>query len=239
VAAAAAAPPRQRGLRRRVIRLPLITPRASRLFLGLLTPVYGRIAGAMVESLRNETVVRSDAALAAFAIRPRGLTEAIERALVNEDLEFAETRWSDAMPEAPSARWGGVAFRQRMVTSRVVQVSCKPTEAFAPVQRIGGPTGWYAMNWFWRLRGLADTIGGGVGLRRGRRDPHHLRVGDAVDFWRVERIEPGRVVLDGETVSADLLLVVPPHRPPAPVQQARSSSTSSMSSSGATFAIEP
>jgi uncharacterized protein YbjT (DUF2867 family) len=185
---------RQRGLRRRVIRLPLITPRASRLFLGLLTPVYGRIAGAMVESLRNETVVRGDAALAAFPIRPRGLTEAIERALVNEDLEFAETRWSDAVPDAPSARWGGVAFRQRRVVSRVVQVSCRPTEAFAPIQRIGGPTGWYAMNWFWPMRGLADTIGGGVGLRRGRRDPHHLRVGDAVDFWRVERIEPGRLL---------------------------------------------
>jgi hypothetical protein len=65
---------------------------------------------------------------------------------------------------------------------------------FRPIERIGGDTGWYAMNWFWRLRGRLDRVRGGVGLRRGRRDPHRLRTGDAVDFWRVETVEPGRVV---------------------------------------------
>ena len=89
---------RQRGLRRRLVWLPVLTPRACRFCLGLLTPVYGQVAGAMVDSLRNETVVRTDAALRAFRVRPRGLTEAIARALVNEDREFAETRWSDALP---------------------------------------------------------------------------------------------------------------------------------------------
>src|ERR1700730_8529562 len=92
---------RQRGLHRRVVRMPLITPRASRVLLGLLTPVYGRVAAAMVESLRNETIVTSQAAHAAFTIRGRGLSAAIERALVNEDQEFAETRWSDALPHEP------------------------------------------------------------------------------------------------------------------------------------------
>ena len=70
----------------------------------------------------------------------------------------------------------------------------EPEEAFKPIQRIGGSTGWYAANWFWRLRGLLDTLRGGVGLRRGRRDPQDLRDGDTVDFWRVERLEKGRLM---------------------------------------------
>jgi hypothetical protein len=69
-----------------------------------------------------------------------------------------------------------------------------PEEAFSSIQRIGGTTGWYAADWFWRLRGLLDTLRGGVGLRRGRRDPYDLRVGDTVDFWRVEQLEPGRLL---------------------------------------------
>jgi uncharacterized protein YbjT (DUF2867 family) len=185
---------RQRGLRRCVIRAPFITPGTSRLLLGLLTPVYGRIAGAMVDSLRNETVVTSPAVDGAFAVRTRGLSAAIERALVNEDREFAETHWSDALPAQQPLRWGGLAFGRRLVASRAVRVEREPEEAFAPIQRIGGSTGWYGANWFWRLRGLLDTLRGGVGLRRGRRHPSELRVGDTVDFWRVERLESGRVL---------------------------------------------
>jgi uncharacterized protein YbjT (DUF2867 family) len=185
---------RQRGLRRRVVRTPLITPRASRLLLGLLTPVYGHVAAAMVDSLRNETIVTSTAADAAFTVGRRGLSAAIERALVNEDREFAETHWSDALPAQRPLRWGGLPFGRRLVASRVVRVERKPEEAFAPIQHIGGSTGWYAANWFWQLRGLLDTLRGGVGLRRGRRHPHELRVGDTVDFWRVERLESGRVL---------------------------------------------
>jgi uncharacterized protein YbjT (DUF2867 family) len=185
---------RLRGLRRRVLRTTLITPRASRIFLGLLTPVYGRVAAAMVDSLRNETIVTSPPAHAAFTARQRGLSAAIERALANEDQEFAETHWSDALAPRPPARWGGLPFGRRLVASRVVRVERRPEEAFAPIQRIGGSTGWYASNWFWRLRGFIDTLRGGVGLRRGRRDPHDLRVGDTVDFWRVERLESGRLL---------------------------------------------
>jgi uncharacterized protein YbjT (DUF2867 family) len=185
---------RQRGLRRRVVRVPVITPRASRVLLGLLTPVYGRIAAAMVESLRNETIVTRPPAHPAFTAPGRGLSAAIERALVNEDQEFAQTRWSDALPQQRPSRWGGLAFGRRLVASRAVRVSRAPADAFAPIQRIGGSTGWYAADWFWRLRGFLDTLRGGVGLRRGRRDPYDLRVGDTVDFWRVECLEPGRLL---------------------------------------------
>jgi uncharacterized protein YbjT (DUF2867 family) len=185
---------RQRGLRRRLIAVPLLSPRASRLMLGLLTPVYGRVAGAMVESLRNETVVNTSHASQTFAVRPRGLSEAIARALINEDREFAETRWSDSFAPGQPLRWSGLAFRRRLVASRAVHVDRLPECAFEPVRRIGGETGWYANDRFWTLRGLLDTLRGGVGLRRGRRDRIDLRVGDTVDFWRVERVEQDRLL---------------------------------------------
>ncbi len=185
---------RQRGLRRGVLRMPLITPRASRALLSLLTPVYGRVAAAMVDSLRNETIVTSTAAEQAFTVSRRGLAAAIERALVNEDRELAETHWSDALPGGRPLPWGGLPVRRHIVASRAVRVGGEPDEAFVPIQRIGGATGWYAANWFWRLRGALDRLRGGVGLRRGRRDPDDLRVGDAVDFWRVERLERGRLL---------------------------------------------
>jgi uncharacterized protein YbjT (DUF2867 family) len=185
---------RQRGLRRRLIAVPFLSPGASRLVLGLLTPVHGRVAGAMVESLRNETVVNTSHAVRTFAVRPRGLSESIARALVNEDREFAQTRWSDSFAPGQPLRWSGLTSGRRLVTSRAVHVDRPPECAFEPVQRIGGETGWYANNRFWMVRGLLDTLRGGVGLRRGRRDEVDLRIGDTVDFWRVERVEQDRLL---------------------------------------------
>jgi uncharacterized protein YbjT (DUF2867 family) len=185
---------RQRGLRRRLIRVPLLSARVSRFCLGLITPVYGRVAAAMVESLRNETVVHTAAALEAFPIRPRGLKDSVARALVNEDRDFAETRWSDALARAQPLRWRGIAFGRRLVSSRVIHVGRPPAYAFDPLKRIGGRTGWYACDWFWKARGLLDSLRGGVGLRRGRRDHVDLRVGDTIDFWRVERLESDRLL---------------------------------------------
>jgi uncharacterized protein YbjT (DUF2867 family) len=186
---------RQRNLRRRVLPMPVRTGRAWRLFLGVLTPTHGRVASTMLDSLRNETVVSDPAAREAFAVKPRGLPEAIERALTSEDHEFADTSWRDVLSEAPSSRWGGIQIRRRMVTSRVERVEALPHQVFAPIQRIGGHTGWYGVDWFWRLRGRLDELRGGDGMRRGRRDPHTIRVGDRIDFWRVERVEPDRRLL--------------------------------------------
>ncbi len=186
---------RQRNLRRRVLTMPAGTARGWRLFLGVLTPTHGRVAAAMLDSLRNETVVSDPAAREAFAVKPRGLPEAIQWALTSEDHEFADTSWRDVLPEAPSSRWGGIQIRRRMVTSRVEPVQALPHEVFAPIQRIGGQAGWYGVDWFWRLRGRLDELRGGDGMRRGRRDPHILHVGDRIDFWRVERVEPDRRLL--------------------------------------------
>jgi hypothetical protein len=175
--------------------MPVVSARAARAFLPVMIPGYGRIAASMVESLRNETVVQDRAAREVFSIEPRGLAEAINHALAAEDREFAELRWSDAIASDVAIRWGGVPFGRRMVSSRVVRVPARGVDAFAPIQRIGGPTGWYGADWFWRLRGLLDRLRGGVGLRRGRRHPHQLQPGDTIDFWRVERLDPGRRLL--------------------------------------------
>lgn len=184
---------RQCGLHRWMISVPVLTPRLSSLWLGLVTPVYARIGRKLVDSLRNPTLVRDPKALAVFGIRPRGLQEAISRALINEDHEFAQTRWSDSLSSAgePSS-WGGVHLGTRIVDSRAVHVSAPPAAAFAPIRRIGGTSGWYFANFLWWFRGSLDLLVGGVGLRRGRRDPQYVAPGDALDFWRVEDFEPDR-----------------------------------------------
>ena len=182
---------RLRGLRRVMIPVPVLTPRLSSLWLGLVTPLYARIGRKLVESICHPTVVRDTAALEAFDVRPRSCRQALAEALRNEDEELAVTRWSDALSSSGSApSWGGERVGSRLVDSRCVDVAVAPGVAFGPIQRIGGKTGWYYADWLWRLRGLIDLLLGGVGVRRGRRDPETLRVGDALDWWRVEEIRP-------------------------------------------------
>lgn len=185
---------RQRGLNRWFISVPVLTPRLSSLWLGLVTPVYARVGRALVDSLRNETVVRDNRARTAFGVRPLGVSEAMSRALVNEDRAFAATRWSDAVSAARRASWGGVRFGSRLVDARRLEVPCTAAQAFAPIRRIGGETGWYHADLLWRLRGWLDLMFGGPGLRRGRRDPEQLLPGDTLDFWRVEAVEPNRLL---------------------------------------------
>jgi uncharacterized protein YbjT (DUF2867 family) len=184
---------RQRGLRRWLISVPVLSPRLSSLWLGLVTPVYASVGRKLVDSLRNPTIVTDDSARKEFEIRPRGLKDAIARALVNEDQEFSETRWSDALSASRGVRtWGGVRFGNRIVDTRLVHVDADPHHAFLPIQRIGGDNGWYYANFLWTLRGWIDLICGGIGRRRGRRDPENLRVGEVLDWWRVESFEPDR-----------------------------------------------
>jgi hypothetical protein len=184
---------RQCGLRRWMIPVPVLTPRLSSLWLGLVTPIYARVGRKLIESMRNPTLVRDKSALTAFNIRPMGLRQSVERALHNENLEYAATFWSDALSSSGKpASWGGVRFGTRLVDSRTAYVSVPPALAFAPIQRIGGGNGWYFANFLWQIRGFLDLLAGGVGLRRGRRDPYALAAGDALDFWRVESVEPDR-----------------------------------------------
>jgi len=187
---------RQRRLRRLMIPVPVLTPRLSSLWLGLVTPLYARIGRKLVDSMRFPTVVEDPSALEVFPLRPAGYREAITAALWREDDRMARTRWSDALSSmGPAAGWGGVRFGSRLVDSRSVHVAVTPAAAFAPIRRIGGSTGWYYGNWLWRLRGWIDLVAGGAGMRRGRADEDLLCVGDTLDCWRVEAFEPDRRLL--------------------------------------------
>jgi len=184
---------RQRVLKRVMISVPLLTPRLSSLWLGLVTPVYARVGRELIEGLKNRSVVTDPAALAVFPIRPAGLRDAIARAIRCEDRAFAFTRWSDARSSGGEPPLPGEArFGHKLVDARQVHVDVDADRAFVPIATIGGDHGWYFATWLWRIRGVIDLMMGGVGMRRGRRDPSAPAVGDALDFWRVEAYEPGR-----------------------------------------------
>lgn len=185
---------RQRNLRRLMIPVPVLTPRLSSLWLGLVTPLYARVGRTLVESMRHPTVVHDRSAEKLFpTIRPFSASEAIARALRNEDREMAETRWSDALAVVGQHQsYGGERVGNRLLDSRSIYVDVPPWAAFTPIRRIGGDTGWYFANFLWVIRGWMDILAGGVGMRRGRRDPDQLRVGDVVDWWRVEALTPDR-----------------------------------------------
>jgi uncharacterized protein YbjT (DUF2867 family) len=182
---------RQVGLHRLIIPVPVLSPGLSSLWLGLVTPLYARVGRRLIDSVRHDTVVKDDRALRDFDIRPRGLRDAIACALAWEDQEYARTRWSEALSSAGDPKsWGGVRSGRRLIDCRRIHVKVDPVAAFAPIERIGGKTGWYHADWLWRLRAVVDRIFGGVGMRRGRPHPQKLKPGDALDFWRVEAVEP-------------------------------------------------
>ncbi|MEZ4572471.1 MAG: SDR family oxidoreductase [Thermomicrobiales bacterium] len=186
---------RQRNLGRRIIPVPFLSPGISSLWLGLVTPVYARVGRHLVDSLRHDTVVTSERARQLFDIRPRSASEAIARALSNEDREYAMTRWSDALSSSgATTSYGGKSFGSRIVDSRSLRVRTSPEKAFRPISRIGGSAGWYYGNILWRLRGFFDLLVGGPGLRRGRRHASQMRPGDTVDFWRVEEFDAGHLL---------------------------------------------
>ena len=182
---------RQRGLRRWLIPVPLLTPRLSSLWLGLTTPVYARVGRELVDGLRTPTVVSDAAARTALPVRPLGLRQAIARAIEEEDAGFASISWSeDALSAGTALRWGGVRISTRLIHSCAADLPVAPAAAFVPIRRIGGDNGSYYGDWIWRLRGLVDRLLGGVGMNRGRRDNEHLAEGDVLDCWRVDAYEP-------------------------------------------------
>ena len=183
---------RQRNLRRWILRVPLLSLSLSSRWLTLITPVYASIGRCLIESVRNPSVVRIPAALKAFDIRPMGITRAIARALTNQDHDGAQTRWSDARARVGGFRGQPQPARDLLINKQITRVPVPCSQAFAPIRRIGGRTGWYFGNGMWRMRGLIDLMMGGVGMRRGRPDPEIPFPGSTLDFWRVESHEPGR-----------------------------------------------
>jgi len=184
---------RQRGLRRLLIPVPVLTPRLSSLWLALVTPRYSKVGRKLIDGLKNPTVVTDRAALDDFPIRPRSLPAAVRDAMAREDAVFEGRRWADiADAEELPRRYGGHFEGPRLVDHRHATVDVTPERAFAAIERIGGPHGWYGHQWLWQLRGWIDRILGGPGMGRGRRDPDRLVAGEVLDCWRVEACDPPR-----------------------------------------------
>jgi len=186
---------RKRGLRRHLFPVPILTPRLSSHWVRWMTPVPYAIARPLVEGLKNEVVVRDDSARRIFPdIRPLSYEQALDQALAGLERGLVETAWSDALSNAPE----GVStvklatVEGMIIEHRSVQVALPPAALFRSFTGLGGERGWLYMNWAWEIRGMLDQLAGGPGFRRGRRDADQLRPGDALDFWRVEAIEPGR-----------------------------------------------
>jgi uncharacterized protein YndB with AHSA1/START domain len=159
--------------------------------------VHAGIVYPLIEGLRNEVVVRDAAARELFPdIQPVDYDTAVRRALADLEAGKVETSWSDALfttmgdvppVELSTDRGMNIERRQRVVAA-------PPETVYRIFTGLGGERGWLYANWLWRLRGIADRLVGGVGFRRGRRHPDQVRVGDALDFWRVEAVEPGRLM---------------------------------------------
>ncbi len=191
------------GLRpRTIITVPVLTPRLSSHWVSLVTPVPRRLALPLVDSLVNEVVVDANLDARAFLAEPEeGLLDfatAVQYALDKVRNQDVLTRWSSAsVPGAPSAPlptdpdWSGGTL---YVDLRERRTSASPAALWRIIEGIGGSNGYYSLLFLWEIRGLLDRLIGGVGLRRGRRDPEHLYVGETVDFWRVERCDRGRLL---------------------------------------------
>ena len=187
------------GLRRWIIVVPVLTPRLSSLWVHLVTPVSAAIARPLVEGLRSEMICRNDDALRIFPVTPLGFDDAARLALRRTQDFSVETRWTDAAPPGTEGADDPEHTSQLLYDVQRIDVAAPPATLFRTFASIGGTRGWYYADVLWRLRGIIDRLLGGVGLRRGRRHPVDLLPGDALDFWRVEAVEPGRrVVLRGE-----------------------------------------
>lgn len=186
------------GLKRRMLVVPVLTPHLSAYWINLVTPVPGSLAFPLVEGLKAETVCEEDRIRHLVPLELTDFDSAVRRALDRIDQHAVETRWTNASLPDQAPRVEDVdrsldGFPLRDVQTVAVEASAETL--FECVQRIGGDAGWYYQTWLWRVRGAIDRLLGGVGLRRGRRDPQRVRIGDAIDFWRVEDFVPGQRLL--------------------------------------------
>jgi uncharacterized protein YbjT (DUF2867 family) len=180
--------------RRRIIRVPALSPRLSSHWIGLVTPLPTGVAKPLVDSLTVEVTVDDNSFAESVAGTLIGYRDAVSRALTRvNDLEVA-TRWTGASSDPAVAYpgdpdWSGGTVE---IDEQIVSSTARPEDLFWAFSRIGGDIGYYTMNWAWKTRGHLDSLFGGVGLRRGRRHPEELRKGESVDFWRVVSVVPGR-----------------------------------------------
>ena len=181
---------RQRNISRHIFVVPVLTPRLSSYWIHFVTPLPISLARALIDGLSSEVIVHDDRALRDFSIRPVSYATALERTIDRTGSEDPETTWFDAMDvrKLPGEFTG--QSQGMLIDRRERQSKARPEALAQAFASLGGKRGWLYGNRLWELRGWLDVLVGGIGMRRGRRSEHHLRVGDAVDFWRVEAYEP-------------------------------------------------
>ncbi len=182
---------RQRGLERRLIPVPFLTPRLSSLWLRLVTPLYARVGRWLIEGMRNRTVVADPEPARRYKVEPRGLKQAVSEA-IRQRADRIESLLAESAGPNRNEALKALQLSGCLLDSREMAIQASPSAAFLPVRTIGGENGWYYGDLLWRLRGWLDSAVGGVGMRKGRRDPATCTVGDAVDFWRVVAFEADR-----------------------------------------------
>ena len=186
------------GLRRRLIPVPVLSPRLSSYWLIMFTPVSSRIAKALVEGLKSETIVQNDNAAKYFPrVSPLSYEKAVEAALVEIESSQVVSRWCDSSAAEACDTKGLNRIDKAVLKDRKVFgfENIRAERLADSIQSLGGETGWLKYNWLWKLRGLLDKIIGGPGLNRGRRDRVELRIGDSLDFWKVVDVQRGKRLL--------------------------------------------
>tara|TARA_B100001540_G_scaffold309702_1_gene326334 strand:- start:170 stop:1624 length:1455 start_codon:yes stop_codon:yes gene_type:complete len=191
------------GLRKRIILpVPVLTPRLSSHWVNLVSPLPFTLARALIDSLTTDVIVKESSSQFLSQGPKDGLENAIGKAVTRvKELEIP-TRWSDtggykdpASPVPSDPEWSGGKI---LVDRRSMKSSVSPEKLMATIKSVGGENGWFAFNWIWAIRGFADKIIGGVGLRRGRRHPTDLRIGDTVDFFKVTTLTTNHLQLLAE-----------------------------------------
>jgi uncharacterized protein YbjT (DUF2867 family) len=186
------------GLKRLIIGVPVLSPRLSSYWLVLFTPVPYRIAAALVDGLKSETIKQNDNAWRYFPdIVPMSYGQAVLVAIAEIENEQVISRWCDSS--------GGAACDVKshddiatavLIDRRTLEFGeLSPNRVFESAQMVGGRSGWFTYGFLWGLRGFLDKVMGGYGINRGRRHERELRVGDALDFWKVVDLVPGKRLL--------------------------------------------
>jgi hypothetical protein len=186
-----------RGLKRHLLAVPVLTPRLSSYWVHLVTPIPANIAQPLIKGLGNEVIVRDATARQLFPlIELFNYETAVRLALEKLDSRGVETAWTDALTSSQGDKTpvSLISSEGMIIERRQRTVSTKTDAVYQSFSQLGGARGWLYMDWAWQLRGMVDRLFGGVGMRRGRRDSEALRVGDTLDFWRVEAVEPGRLI---------------------------------------------
>ena len=186
------------GLKRIILPVPVLTPWLSSYWLMLMTPVPFPIARALIQGLKSETTVQNENAGKYFPqIHPRSYEESFRGAVEEIEKKQVISRWCDSSAQMICDVEGKDRLDSAIYKERIsFDFGDLPADkVFSSVESIGGDNGWFTFDWLWRLRGLIDIIFAGPGLSRGRRDPHELRIGDGLDFWKVADLQPGKRLL--------------------------------------------